>query len=57
MSRSVFSSQAKYAKADPLFERSQAIRENMLGPEHPEVAESLNDQDIGETGAIHQNFR
>lgn len=33
--------QGKYAEAQPLFERSQAIREKILGPEHPDVAESL----------------
>ncbi|CAN0599470.1 unnamed protein product, partial [Laminaria digitata] len=28
----------------PLYERSQAIREKVLGPEHPEVAQSLNNR-------------
>lgn len=33
--------QGKYADAEPLFERSQAIYEKVLGPEHPDVAEVL----------------
>ncbi|CAM9226204.1 unnamed protein product [Ectocarpus sp. 13 AM-2016] len=37
-------SQGKYAEAEPLNERSQAIRENVLGPEHPDVANSLNNR-------------
>ncbi|CAB1113194.1 unnamed protein product [Ectocarpus sp. CCAP 1310/34] len=36
--------QGKYAEAEPLYERSQAIREKMLGPEHPDVAQSLNNR-------------
>ncbi|CAN0489574.1 unnamed protein product [Laminaria digitata] len=36
--------QGKYAEAEPLYERSQAIRENVLGPEHPEVAQSFNNR-------------
>ena len=31
-----------YAKAEPLFKRALAIREKALGPEHPDVATSLN---------------
>lgn len=31
-----------YDEAGPLYERSQAVRENALGPEHPDVARSLN---------------
>lgn len=34
--------QGKYEEAEPLFERSLAIREKALGPDHPDVAESLN---------------
>ena len=37
-------SQGKYAEAEPLYERSQAIREKALGPEHPDVAQSLNNR-------------
>lgn len=36
--------QGKYAEAGPLYERSQAIREKALGPEHPNVAAVLNAQ-------------
>lgn len=36
--------QGKYAEAGPLYERSQAVREKVLGPEHPEVAAVLNAQ-------------
>ena len=35
-------SQGKYDYAEPLYERSLAIREKALGPEHPDVAQSLN---------------
>jgi len=34
--------QGKYADAEPLYKRSLAIREKALGPEHPDVAASLN---------------
>ena len=34
--------QGKYAEAEPLYQRSLAIREKALGPEHPDVASSLN---------------
>ena len=37
-------SQGKYAEAEPLYERSQAIREKALGPEHPAVATVLNNR-------------
>ncbi len=33
---------AEYAQAKPLYERALAIREKMLGKEHPDVATSLN---------------
>lgn len=36
--------QGKYAEAEPLYERSQAILEKVLGPEHPDVAKPLNDR-------------
>eukprot|EP00752_Nemacystus_decipiens_P014888 g13255.t2 len=38
----LFSLQGKRAEAKPLFERSEAIREEVLGPEHPDVAVTLN---------------
>lgn len=36
--------QGKYAEADSLYLRSQAIREKLLGPEHRDVAQSLNNR-------------
>jgi tetratricopeptide (TPR) repeat protein len=33
---------ARYGDAEPLFEQSLAIRKKALGPEHPDVAASLN---------------
>ena len=36
--------QGKFAEAEPLYERSQVIREKVLGPEHPDVAQSLNNR-------------
>ncbi|GAB4208478.1 MAG: CHAT domain-containing protein [Coleofasciculaceae cyanobacterium] len=36
------SNQGQYAAAIPLEERALAIREKVLGPEHPDVASSLN---------------
>lgn len=38
--------QGKYDDAEPLYERSHAIREKVLGPEHPDVAESLNSRAV-----------
>ena len=37
----VYSSQGRYAEAEPLYQRSLAIREKALGPEHPSVAIAL----------------
>jgi tetratricopeptide (TPR) repeat protein len=37
-----FYGRGAYLQARPLFERGLAIREKVLGPEHPETAESLN---------------
>jgi tetratricopeptide (TPR) repeat protein len=34
--------QGRYAEAEPLYKRSLAIREKALGPDHPDVALSLN---------------
>lgn len=36
--------QGKYAEADLLYARSLAIREKVLGPEHPEFATSLSNR-------------
>lgn len=40
----MLATQGKYAEAEPLSERSQAIREKALGPEHPNVAVSLRNR-------------
>ncbi|MFQ5915996.1 MAG: tetratricopeptide repeat protein [Nitrospinota bacterium] len=37
----VYQAQGKYGEAEPLFKRALAIREKALGPEHPSVAQSL----------------
>ncbi len=34
-----YQAQGRHAEAEPLFERSLAIREQALGPEHPDVAQ------------------
>jgi hypothetical protein len=34
--------QGRYAGAEPLHKRSLALREQMLGPEHPDVGMALN---------------
>ena len=34
--------QGKYEQAESLYERALAIREQQLGPEHPDTATSLN---------------
>ena len=31
----------RYAEAEPLYKRALAIREKVLGPEHPDTADSL----------------
>lgn len=36
--------QGKHAAAESLHERLQAKRERALGPDHPDVAESLNNR-------------
>lgn len=36
--------QGKYEEAGPLYERSLAIREKALGPDHPAVATALNNR-------------
>ena len=38
----IYKEEARYAEAEPLYRRSLAIREQILGSEHPEVAEGLN---------------
>ncbi len=39
---SLHQAQGNYAEAEPLYRRSLAIREKALGPEHPDVAQSLD---------------
>ena len=39
---SLYYHQGKYTEAEPLYERSLAILEKALGPEHPQVAQSLD---------------
>ncbi len=38
----LYEAQGRYAEAEPLYQRSLAIVEKALGPEHPHVATSLN---------------
>jgi tetratricopeptide (TPR) repeat protein len=38
----LYQTQGKYAEAEPRYKRSLAIREKLLGAEHPDVAASLN---------------
>ena len=38
----LYRAQGQYAKAEPLYQRALGIREKALGPEHPDVARSLN---------------
>ena len=39
-----FTAQGKYEEALPLYKRSRAMREKVLGPDHPDVAQSLNNE-------------
>ena len=36
--------QGKHAQAEPLYEKSRAIQEKVVGQEHPEVATLLNNR-------------
>ena len=38
----MYSAQGQYAAAEPLYKRSLETREKYLGPDHPDVATSLN---------------
>ncbi|MEM7796242.1 MAG: tetratricopeptide repeat protein [Cyanobacteria bacterium P01_C01_bin.118] len=38
----LYESMGRYPEAKPLYERSLAIRETQLGPDHPYTATSLN---------------
>ena len=37
----LYAAQGRYAKAEPLYKRALAIVEKALGPDHPNVAKSL----------------
>ncbi len=37
----LYQAQGNYAEAEPLYRRSLAIQEKALGPEHPNVVQSL----------------
>ena len=39
----LYQDQGRYGEAEPLYKRALAIREKALGPEHPDVATSLDD--------------
>ena len=39
---SLYKEEARYADTEPLYKRALAIREKALGPDHPDVAQSLN---------------
>jgi tetratricopeptide (TPR) repeat protein len=38
----LYRAQGSYADAEPLYQRSLAIREKVLGPDHTDVAQSLS---------------
>ncbi len=38
----VYRNQRRYAEAEPLYQRALSIREQQVGPEHPDTANSLN---------------
>ena len=38
----LYRNQGRYEQAEPLYQRALAIREKALGPDHPDVATSLN---------------
>ena len=42
-SRSVSSTQCRYAEAEPLLKEALEIQEKALGPDHPQVAKVLLD--------------
>ena len=46
-------SQGKFAEAEPLYERSQALNEKIHGPEHEAVATSLNNR----AALLHKQVR
>ncbi len=38
----LYYTQGKYEQAEPLYQRALAIREQQVGPQHPDTASSLN---------------
>jgi tetratricopeptide (TPR) repeat protein len=50
----LYKAQGKYAEAEPLYNRALAIVEKALGPEHPNVAQSLENYAglLRETGRV-----
>ncbi len=52
----LYQAQGHYAKAEPLYKRSLAIMEKALGPEHPDVAQSLENYAalLRQTGRIDE---
>lgn len=42
----LYEAQGQYAQAEPLYKRSLAIREKTLGPDHPDVALSLENMAV-----------
>ena len=53
--------QGEYEAARPLYERALAIRERVLGPDHPEVAGTLNNlgnawRDLGQPGRARELY-
>ena len=39
---SLYDSQGKYNEAEPLYQQALALRQKLLGDDHPDVASSLN---------------
>ena len=57
----VYFSRGDYEAAEPLYERSMALRERALGPDHPVVSTSLNNLALlyvaeGDQGAAEASF-
>ncbi|HUF45057.1 MAG TPA: tetratricopeptide repeat protein [Aestuariivirgaceae bacterium] len=47
----IYTAQGRFGKAEPLYQRALAIREKRHGPEHPDVAKTLN-----ELAALYQDL-
>ena len=48
--------QGNYAKAEPLYERSLALKEKALGPEHPSMATTLNNLAVLMKSQVRTSF-